>query len=49
MREAVLAFGANSTNQADYCIKLVSKMKFKSEEPSAVEKSKEDKLIFYDI
>ena len=31
MYNAVLAFAANSTNQADYCIKLVSKMKFKSE------------------
>lgn len=26
MRNAVLAFAANSTNQADYCIKLVNKM-----------------------
>ena len=34
MRNAILAFAANSTNQSDYCIKLVSKMNFKSEEPS---------------
>lgn len=28
MRNAVLAFAANSTNNADYCIKLVNKMPF---------------------
>ena len=32
MKNAVYAFAANSTNQADYCIKLVGKMKFKSDE-----------------
>lgn len=31
---AVLAFAANATNQADRCIKMVSKMHFKSEEAS---------------
>ena len=30
MRNAVLAFAANSSNQAEYCIKLVNKMPFKS-------------------
>ena len=30
MRNAVLAFAASSTHQADYCIKLVNKMQFKS-------------------
>ena len=34
MRNGVLAFAANSTNQADYCIKLVNKMQFKSEDSS---------------
>lgn len=34
MRNAILAFAANSSHQADYCIKLVGKMKFKSEEPT---------------
>lgn len=32
MRNAVLAFAANSTNNADYCIRAVSKMKFKSDD-----------------
>ena len=49
MYNTVLAFAANSTNQADYCIKLVNKMKFKSNEPSKAVASKEDKLIFYDV
>lgn len=49
MRNAVLAFGANSTNQADYCIKLVSKMKFKSEDSSVNVANHDAKLIFYDI
>ena len=49
MKNAVLAFGAQSTNQSDYCIKLVNKMKFKSEEPSLAMKSEDPKLVFYDV
>lgn len=50
LRNAVYAFAANSTHQADYCIKLVNKMKFKSDEPSeTVEDTKESSLVFYDI
>ena len=49
MRNAVLAFAANSTHQADYCIKLVAKMKFKSEEPSETTESKEALIAFYDV
>lgn len=46
----VLAFAANSTNQSDYCVKLVCKMKFKSEDVSESFKSDEDApLIFYDL
>ena len=45
----IFAFAAHSTNQADYCIKLVNKMKFKSDEPSANVESTDDKLIFYDV
>ena len=32
MKNAVYAFAAQSSNQADYCMKLVGKMKFKSED-----------------
>ena len=49
MRNAVLAFAANSSHQADYCIKLVNKMHFKSEEPSVGVKNDEAKLVFYDV
>lgn len=44
----IVAFAANSTNQADYCLKLIDKMHFKSDEPSESIDSKSDKLIFYD-
>lgn len=49
MRNAVLAFAASSTNQAEYCIKLVNKMQFKSSEPSAHVASEDDRLVFYDV
>ena len=49
MRNAVYAFAANSTNQADYCIKLVNQMKFKSEEPSSAIENVDADIIFYDI
>ena len=49
MRNAVLAFAAGSTNQAEYCIKLVNKMQFKSAEPSAHVASEDDRLVFYDV
>ena len=49
MRNAVLAFAASSTHQADYCIKLVNKMPFKSDEPSEAVKNDNAKLVFYDV
>ena len=50
MKPAVLSFAASSTHQADYCIKLVKKMQFKSKEvDNPVVKESEDKMIFYDI
>lgn len=48
MYQAILNFAAGSTHQADYCIKLVNKMKFHSEEFSNTE-SVMDELIFFDI
>lgn len=48
MQNAVFAFAAGSTHQADYCIKLVNKMHFKSEEPS-VGTDDDGPLVFYDI
>ena len=49
MRNAVLAFAAGSTHQADYCIKLVNKMQFKSDEASATVHNDEQPLVFYDV
>lgn len=49
LRNAVFAFAANSTNQAEYCIKLVNKMKFKSEEPSLPDDNEEASIVFYDV
>lgn len=49
MRNAVLAFAANSSHQADYCIKLVNKMKFQSEEISNPVNNDDEPLVFYDI
>ena len=49
MRNNIFAFAAGSTHHADYCIKLVNKMKFKSEDISeAVDDDKAD-IAFYDI
>ena len=49
MRNAVLAFAASSTHQANYCIKLVNKMQFKSADQSAGAKNDDAKLVFYDV
>lgn len=51
LRPDILAFASGSTHQADYCIKLVGKMKFKSEEPSEnpIEETSNDVLTFYDV
>lgn len=49
MRNAILAFAASSTNQSEYCIKLVNKMKFKSDEPSPAVNNDDSALIFYDV
>lgn len=53
MKPAVLSFGASSTHQAEYCIKLVKDMKFKSKEREGddenIENTKSDKLVFYDV
>ena len=49
MRNAILAFAANSTNQADYCIKLVNRMHFKSEDPSESINNDDAEIVFYDV
>lgn len=49
MRNSVLVFAANSSHQADYCIKLANKMIFKSEQASDAVSSKKDEIIFFDV
>lgn len=48
LQNSVFIFAANSTNQADYCLKLVNKMKFKSEEPSE-NTDEEAPIVFFDV
>lgn len=48
MRNNILIFAAESTHNSDYCIQQLSKMKFKSEEPSDPIAS-EKPLVFYDV
>jgi hypothetical protein len=50
MYNVIFDFAANSTNQSEYCMKLVTKMPFKSEEPSEpVLSDEEDPIVFYDV
>lgn len=51
MRPAVQNFALNSTHQAEYCLRMLVKMKFKSEEPSEnKENYKEDApIVFFDV
>ena len=48
MRPSITAFANNSTNQSLACLKLVSKMKFRSEEPSEDKVDGEAPIIFFD-
>lgn len=50
MRPKIMAFANNSSHQAEYCLKVVNSMIFKSDENSeAEERYKSDDLIFYDV
>lgn len=48
---AVIAFAAQSTHQSDYCLNLVSKMHFKSDDVAVVNPVEADteNLVFYDV
>lgn len=48
MKKSVFAFAASSTNQSEYCIKLIKDMKFKSENATEY-KEVEKPIAFYDI
>jgi energy-coupling factor transporter ATP-binding protein EcfA2 len=51
MYQRILLFANNSSHQAAYCVKLVSQMKFKSEEPlDATDEAYPDgRLVFFDV
>ena len=49
MKNEIFAFAAHSTNQSDYCIKLVKQMHFKSDEASTPVDSSNEVIVFYDI
>ena len=50
LRPDIMAFANNSTHNADYCLRVVSRMHFHSEEAPAEEGAYEDDiLIFYDV
>lgn len=50
LRPKILVFANNSTNQSEYCVKLVQKMKFSSEEHSeSKQEYNSDDLIFFDV
>lgn len=56
MQHDILVFAMNSTNQSEYCVKIVRGMKFKSKDAEKIETKVEKKddgkerpLVFYDI
>lgn len=50
MRNAIYAFAAHSTHQAEYCIKLVGKMQFRSRDKEAEpEIHSKAPIVFYDV
>ena len=50
LRPKILTFALNSTNQADYCIKLINDMKFKSDEVEQTnEEYNSEELVFFDV
>lgn len=52
MRPLIQAFAANSTNQSEYCIKLVNKMHFSSEDKNVASDTyigAQSEMAFYDV
>ncbi len=51
MKNAVTSFAAKSTHQAEYCVKLVSRMKFRSEDQikSSLHEDEGHPKVFYDV
>lgn len=49
MYDLVLNFAIGSTNQSDYCIKLVNQMPFKSDTIPSPDSNEEAPIVFYDV
>lgn len=53
LRSKIIAFANNSTNQAGTCLRVVQKMKFKSQEDEEVPSEnvviEDDRLVFFDV
>lgn len=51
MKQDVMIFAMNSTNQSEYCMKLASEMPFASEDISEPDTGKysDDRIVFFDI
>lgn len=49
LRPNIMDFALNSTHHADYCVGLVSEMKFRSEEEGAHVPYDEKTIVFYDV
>lgn len=50
MENAVINFAMKSTNQSEYCLKLATKMHFKSDDPAEpVAFNENDPIIFFDV
>ena len=49
MKNQIYAFAAHSTNQSEYCVKLVKQMHFKSDESSTPVDTSSAQMVFYDI
>lgn len=49
MRNAILAFAASSTHQSEYCINVVNRMHFKSDDISQNSENDESPIVFYDV
>lgn len=51
LQSKIMVFANNSTHQADYCTKLVSQMKFKSDDPAEPGDGSysDDRIVFFDV
>lgn len=50
MENAVINFAMKSTNQSEYCLKLATKMHFKSDDPAdPIAFNENDPIIFFDV